>query len=50
MAGSTERATPLAQRAQVVDVRLGPATCRSTGIAPDRHVTPAMDDAYRVGP
>jgi hypothetical protein len=50
MAGSTERAMPLAQRAQVVDVRIGPATWRWTGIAPDRHVTLDLDDTFRVRP
>jgi hypothetical protein len=33
-----------------VDVRLGPATWRWTGVAPDRHVTLDLDDAHRVRP
>jgi hypothetical protein len=33
-----------------VDVRLGPAAWRWTGLAPDRHVTLDLDDAHRVRP
>jgi len=36
--------------ALTVEVRLGPATWRWTGIAPDRYVTLDLDEGYRVGP